>query len=59
LTVTLDNVQVLSVTLNLEGQMQLGGTNNDSAYLGFSSGTGALAEKMDVLNWTFSPNPPH
>ena len=58
LNVQLDAAQVLSLTnFQLESYVSLGGVNLDSAYVGFTAGTGALEEQVDVLNWTFAPAP--
>ena len=58
LNVQLDSTQVLSLNnFHLENYVNLGGQNLDSAYVGFTAGTGGLEEQVDVLNWTFAPMP--
>jgi hypothetical protein len=62
LTVQLDPntpnaVTVISLSnFNLTPYVNFAGPNTDSAYVGFTSATGALEEETDVLSWTFTPH---
>jgi hypothetical protein len=54
LTIYLDNLgtPVLTVSVDLSTLLNL---NQGSAWVGFTGGTGNLAESNDILSWTFSP----
>jgi Legume lectin domain/Bacterial Ig-like domain (group 3) len=50
------SVPVISVIYNLANHLSLLG--GDSAYVGFSSATGAAFEGQELLAWTFTPHTP-
>jgi hypothetical protein len=51
-------VPVFSGTYNLASAMNLinSGTANDSAYIGFTSSTGAAFEQNELMTWTYTPH---
>jgi hypothetical protein len=51
-------VPALSGIYNIGANVNLinSGTANDSAYVGFTSGTGAAFEQHEVMAWTFTPH---
>ncbi|MGC1299231.1 MAG: choice-of-anchor D domain-containing protein [Alloacidobacterium sp.] len=51
---------VLSGTYNIAANLNLlnSGNTNDSAYVGFTSGTGAAFEQHELMAWTFTPHTP-
>jgi hypothetical protein len=56
LNVQLDSAQVLSLSnFHVENYVNLAGPSLDSAYVGFTAGTGDLEEQVNVLNWAFAP----
>ena len=54
LSIFVDNpgTPVLTVPLQLATLLSL---NGQTAYVGFTGGTGALTENNDILSWTFTP----
>jgi hypothetical protein len=56
LTVQLDSATAISLNnFNLTNYVTLTGTNSDSAYVGFTGGTGGAVEEADILNWMLAP----
>jgi len=56
LTVQLDSATAISLSnFSLASYVNLTGTNSDSAYVGFTGGTGGAVEQLNILNWTFGP----
>jgi Bacterial lectin/Bacterial Ig-like domain (group 3)/Abnormal spindle-like microcephaly-assoc'd, ASPM-SPD-2-Hydin len=51
---------VLSGTYNISSNLNLmnSGSTNDSAYVGFTSATGAAFEQHELMAWTFTPHTP-
>jgi len=51
---------VLSGTYNIASNLNLlnSGSANDSAYVGFTSATGAAFEQHELMAWTFTPHSP-
>jgi hypothetical protein len=59
-TPTSDSVPVISGIYNLSANLNLmnSGSANDSAYVGFTSATGAAFEQHELMAWTFTPHTP-
>lgn len=53
LTVILDGSNVLTTSVTLENELVL--SEGGTAWVGFTSATGAAFENHDILSWTFSP----
>jgi len=53
LTVNLDGNIVLTTPVTLENELNLGA--GGTAWVGFTSATGAAFENHDILSWTFAP----
>jgi len=53
-SVYLDSSLVLQITLDITKQLSL---PNNSAYLGFTSATGAAVEDNDIVSWSYSQLP--
>jgi len=54
------SIPVLSGTYDISANLNLmnSGTANDSAYVGFTSATGAEFEQHELMAWTFTPHSP-
>jgi hypothetical protein len=59
-TPTANAVPVISGIYNIPANLNLmnSGSANDSAYVGFTSATGAAFEQHELLVWTFTPHTP-
>jgi hypothetical protein len=56
LQVSVDTVLVLQVDVDLGTLLSLANPSEDSAYVGFTAGTGDFIENNDILSWTFTPH---
>jgi hypothetical protein len=57
---TTQSTAVITTTADLTKYMTLqnSGSANDSAYVGFTAGTGLYYENQEILAWTFTPHTP-
>ena len=55
LSVYFDSTLILQASVDLTKQLNL--TSGSSAYIGFTSATGAFVENSDILSWSFSQWP--
>jgi len=54
-SVYFDSTLILQATVNLAAQLNL--TSGSTAYIGFTSATGAAVENNDIISWSFSQWP--